>query len=80
MNEIGDPSLTSALNGRYNGSIAQHQGAIYDTNSLQQSASPVSQVYTSGCKGESGYWHPTSEYNVNPVSKIQSILFYSFYS
>lgn len=75
LNEIGDPSLTSTLNGRYNGSLSQHQGTVYDAN-IQQSASPVSQVYTaSGCKGDSGYWHPTSEYNVNPVSNL-SFFFY----
>lgn len=66
--EIGDPSLASAFNNRYNGSLSQHQGIIYDSNSIQQSGSPVSQVYSSTCKPESGYWHQASEYNVNAVS------------
>lgn len=65
--EIGDPSLASAFNSRYNGSLSQHQGIIYDGNSIQQSGSPVSQVYTGPCKTES-YWHQASEYNVNAVS------------
>lgn len=66
--EIGDPSLASAFNNRYNGSLSQHQGIIYDSNSIQQSGSPVSQVYTTACKPES-YWHQASEYNVNAVSR-----------
>lgn len=66
--ETGDPSLASAFNSRYNGTLSQHQGIIYDSNSIQQSGSPVSQVYTSNCKPESGYWHQASEYNVNTVS------------
>lgn len=66
--ETGDPSLASAFNNRYNGSLSQHQGIIYDSNSIQQSGSPVSQMYTTACKPESGYWHQASEYNVNPVS------------
>lgn len=66
--DLGDPSLASAFNSRYNGSLPQHQGIIYDSNSLQQSGSPVPQVYTSACKPESSYWHQTSEYNVNAVS------------
>lgn len=66
--ELGDPSLASAFNSRYNGTLSQHQGIIYDSNSIQQSGSPVSQVYSGNCKPESGYWHQTSEYNVNAVS------------
>lgn len=66
--ELGDPSLASAFNSRYNGSLSQHQGIIYDSNPIQQSASPVPQVYTSGCKSESSYWHQAPEYNVNAVS------------
>lgn len=68
--ETGDPSLASAFNSRYNGALSQHQGIIYDSNSIQQSGSPVSQVYTSNCKPES-YWHQASEYNVNAVSVFQ---------
>lgn len=63
-----DPSLASALNSRYNGSLAQHQS--YDGNALGQPGSPVSQVYTSACKPESAYWHQAPEYNVNPVSNF----------
>lgn len=64
-----DPSLASAFNSRYNGALSQHQGSIiYDSNSIQQSGSPVSQVYAGSCKPESGYWHQTTEYNVNAVS------------
>lgn len=66
---LSDPSLASALNSRYNGSLAQHQSAIYDANALGQPGSPVSQVYTSACKPESAYWHQAPEYNVNPVSE-----------
>ena len=76
--EIGDPSLASAFNSRYNGSLSQHQGIIYDSNPIQQSGSPVPQVYTSACKSESSYWHQAPEYNVNAVSNIYqyvSILF-----
>lgn len=73
--DLGDPSLASALNSRYNGTLAQHQGAIYDTNSLAQPGSPVSQVYTSACKPESAYWHQAPEYNVQPVSRKKIILF-----
>lgn len=62
--KTGDPSLASAFNSRYNGTLSQHQGLIYDSNPIQQSGSPVSQVYTN-CKPESGYWHQASEYNVN---------------
>lgn len=64
---LSDPSLASTLNSRYNGSLAQHQNAIYDANTLVQPGSPVSQVYTSACKSESAYWHQAPEYNVNPV-------------
>lgn len=71
--EIGDPSLASAFNSRYNGPLSQHQGIIYDSNPIQQSGSPVSQVYTGACKTESGYWHQAPEYNVNTVS--ESLLF-----
>lgn len=66
--DLGDPSLASAFNSRYNGSLSQHQGIIYDSNPIQQSGSPVPQVYTSGCKSESSYWHQAPEYNVNAVS------------
>lgn len=69
--ETGDPSLASAFNSRYNGALSQHQGIIYDSNAIQQSGSPVSQVYTSNCKPESGYWHQASEYNVNSVSCVK---------
>lgn len=68
--ETGDPSLASAFNSRYNGALSQHQGIIYDSNSIQQSGSPVPQVYASNCKPESGYWHQASEYNVNAVSVV----------
>ncbi|XP_055305547.1 endothelial transcription factor GATA-2-like isoform X2 [Sitodiplosis mosellana] len=68
----GDPSLASAFNSRYNGALSQHQGIIYDSNSIQQSGSPVPQVYTSNCKPESGYWHQASEYNVNARSSFQA--------
>lgn len=74
--EIGDPSLASAFNSRYNGSLAQHQGIIYDSNSIQQSGSPVSQTFAGNCKPESGYWHQASEYNVNTVSFFIKILPY----
>lgn len=66
---LSDPSLASALNSRYNGTLAQHQSAIYDANTLGQPGSPVPQVYTSACKSDSAYWHQTPEYNVNPVSQ-----------
>lgn len=67
---IGDPSLASAFNSRYNGSLSQHQGIIYDSNPIQQSGSPVSQNFSGNCKPESGYWHQASEYNVNAVSLL----------
>ncbi|XP_031621496.1 uncharacterized protein LOC116339635 isoform X2 [Contarinia nasturtii] len=70
----GDPSLASAFNSRYNGALSQHQGIIYDSNSIQQSGSPVSQVYTGSCKPESGYWHQTAEYNVNAAPFGQTIV------
>lgn len=74
--ELGDPSLASAFNSRYNGSLSQHQGIIYDSNSIQQSGSPVPQVYTSACKSESSYWHQAPEYNVNAVSSIYPTFYY----
>lgn len=77
--ELGDPSLASAFNGRYNGSLSQHQGIIYDSNPIQQSGSPVPQVYTSGCKSESSYWHQAPEYNVNAVSGERLLTFVCFY-
>lgn len=64
--DLGDPSLASALNSRYNGT--QLQGTIYDSNSLPQAGSPVPQVYTTTSKPETAYWHQAPEYNVNPVS------------
>lgn len=72
--ELGDPSLASALNNRYNGSLAQHQAAVYDGGALPQPGSPVPQVYTSSCKPE-GYWHQGAEYNVNPVSQNSYFIF-----
>lgn len=72
ISEIGDPSLASAFNSRYNGPLAQHQGIIYDSNSIQQAGSPVPQVYASSCKPETGYWHQASEYNVNAVRKTHN--------
>lgn len=68
--DLGDPSLASALNSRYNGTLAQHQGTIYDTSSLAQPGSPVSQIYASA---KPDYWHQTQEYNVNPVSDCYAI-------
>lgn len=78
-NTLGDPSLASALNSRYNGSLVPHQATIYNGNALPQSGSPVPQVYTAACKPEGGYWHQGSEYNVNPVSEIQYQLFFFLY-
>lgn len=72
-----DPSLASAINSRYNGTIAQHQGAIYDSGALQQSGSPVSQVYPGACKPETAYWHPSAEYNINPVIFVQDFFWHS---
>lgn len=72
---LGDPSLASALSNRYNGSsLVQHQGAIYDANSIPTSGSPVQQVYTTACKPEPAYWHQTPDYNVNSVIINSSIL------
>lgn len=71
--DLGDPSLASALNNRYNGGPSQHQGTIYDTNSMGQPGSPVSQVYAS--KPDAAYWHAASDaYNVNPVSDYKHFL------
>lgn len=77
--ELGDPSLASAFNSRYNGSLSQHQGIIYDSNPIQQSGSPVPQVYTSACKSESSYWHQAPEYNVNAVSIIYQCFLLDFH-
>lgn len=65
----GDPSLTSALNNRYNGALAQHQSTIYDTNTVPTS-SPGQQVYTTACKPEPTYWHQGPEYNVTSVRRF----------
>lgn len=67
---LGDPTLTSALSNRYNGSLVQHQ-AIYDANPVPASGSPVQQVYSSSCKPEPAYWHQGPDYNVNPVRNSQ---------
>lgn len=68
----GDPTLTSALNSRYNNSLAQQQ-ALYDANSVSASGSPVQQVYATSCKPESTtYWHHGAEYNVNTVRNIRT--------
>lgn len=68
MCSAGDPSLTSALTNRYNGSsLVQHQAAIYDANTIPTSGSPVQQVYTTACKPEPAYWHQAADYNVNSV-------------
>lgn len=66
----GDPTLTSALNSRYNNSIAQQQ-AIYDANSVPTSGSPQQVYTTTACKPEPTYWHHGAEYNVNAVGEIQ---------
>lgn len=63
----GDPTLTSALNSRYNNTLAQ-QSSIYDGSPVPTSGSPVQQVYTTACKPEPTYWHHGAEYNVNAVS------------